>query len=63
MQKKNQDKNWKYSQTQTRLNLDYLFPGNDARKRDLLTVNCRIKVRLDLQVDKSSVVVMGPFFP
>jgi ribonuclease HI len=32
-------------------------------KTDLLTVNSCIKVRLDLQVDKSSVVVKGPFFP
>jgi hypothetical protein len=29
----------------------------------LLTVNICIKVRLDLQVDKSPVVVKGPFFP
>jgi hypothetical protein len=29
----------------------------------VLTVDCRIKVRLDLQADKSSVVVKGPFFP
>jgi hypothetical protein len=29
----------------------------------VLTVDCRIKVRLDLQADKSSVVVIGPFFP
>jgi hypothetical protein len=29
----------------------------------LLTVNSCIKVRLDLQADKSSVVVKGPFFP
>jgi hypothetical protein len=28
----------------------------------LLTVDYRIKVRLDMQVDKSSVVVKGPFF-
>jgi hypothetical protein len=63
MQKKNQKKNWKYSQTQTRLNLDYLFPGNGARKRGLLRVDYRIKVRLDLQADKSSVVAKGPFFP
>jgi hypothetical protein len=60
---KNQEKNWKYSQTQTRLNLDYLFPGNGARKRGFLTVNSCIKVRLDLQADKSSVVVKGSFFP
>jgi hypothetical protein len=48
---------------QTRLNLDYLFPGKGARKRGLLTVDYRIKVHLDLQADKSSVVVKGPFFP
>jgi hypothetical protein len=53
----------KYSLMQTRLNLDYLFPGNGAGKRGLLTVNSCIKVRLDLQADKSSVVVKGPFFP
>jgi hypothetical protein len=29
----------------------------------LLTVNSCIKVRLDLQADKSLVVVKGPFFP
>jgi hypothetical protein len=29
----------------------------------VLTVDYRIKVRLDLQADKSSVVVKGPFFP
>jgi hypothetical protein len=58
-----QKKNWKYSQMQTRLNLDYLFPGNGASKRGLLTVDYRIKVRLDLPADKSSVVVKGPFFP
>jgi hypothetical protein len=33
---------------QTRLNLDYLFPSNGARKRGLLMVDYRIKVRLDL---------------
>jgi hypothetical protein len=48
---------------QTRLNLHYLFPGNGARKRGLLTVDYRIKVHLDLQADKSSVVVKRPFFP
>jgi hypothetical protein len=63
MQKKNQEENKKYSQTQTRLNLDYLFPGNGARKRGVLTVDCCIKVHLNLQADKSSVVVKGPFFP
>jgi hypothetical protein len=29
----------------------------------LLTVYIRLKLQLDLQVDKSSVVVKGPFFP
>jgi hypothetical protein len=29
----------------------------------VLTVDYRIKVHLDLQADKSSVVVKGPFFP
>jgi hypothetical protein len=43
-----------------RSNLDHLFPGNGARKRGLLTVNSCIKVRLDLQADKSPVVVKDP---
>jgi hypothetical protein len=63
MQKKNQEKNWKYSQTQTRLNLDYLFPGNGARKSGLLTIKICIKFRLDSQVYKSTVIAKGPFFP
>lgn len=29
----------------------------------LMTVDCRINVRLDLQAEKSSVVFKGPFFP
>jgi hypothetical protein len=45
------------------LNLDHLFPGNSARKRGLLMVHIRIKVQVDLQADKSYVVVKGPFFP
>jgi hypothetical protein len=54
----------KYSQeSDARLDLDCLFPGNGVRKRGMLTVDCRIKVSLDLQVDKSPVVVKGPFFP
>jgi hypothetical protein len=28
----------------------------------LLTVDCRIKVHLDLQEDKSHIIVKGPFF-
>jgi hypothetical protein len=47
----------------TRLNLDYLFPGNGARKRGLLTVYIRVKVLVELQADKSPVIVKGPFFP
>jgi hypothetical protein len=45
------------------MDLDCLFPGNGARKRGLLTVDYRIKVHMDLQADKSPVVVKGPFFP
>jgi hypothetical protein len=30
---------------------------------DLLTVYIRIKLHMDLQVDKSPIVVKGPFFP
>jgi hypothetical protein len=47
----------------TRLNLDYLFPGNSARKRGLLMVKICIKFRLDSQAYKSTIVAKGPFFP
>jgi hypothetical protein len=47
----------------TRLDLDCLFPGNGAKKRGLLMVDYRIKVHMDLQADKSTIVVKGPFFP
>jgi hypothetical protein len=47
----------------TRLNLDYLFPGNAARKRGLFMVYICVKVKVDLQADKSPIVVKGPFFP
>jgi hypothetical protein len=47
----------------TRSILDYLFPGNGARKRGLLTVYIRIKLHMDLQADKSPIIVKGPFFP
>jgi hypothetical protein len=44
----------KYLQeSDTRSDLDCLFPDNNARKMGLLTVNSCIKVRLDLQADKS----------
>jgi hypothetical protein len=35
----------------------------DPLNKSLYMVNIRIKVHLDLQADKSSVVVKGPFFP
>jgi hypothetical protein len=58
MQKKIERKTEKYSQkSDTRSDLDCLFPGNGARKRGLLTVYIRIKVHMDLQVEKSPVVV------
>jgi hypothetical protein len=63
MQKENQKKIENYTKSNRRSNLDHLFPGNGARKRGLLTVYIRIKLQLDLQVDKSSVVVKGSFFP
>jgi hypothetical protein len=36
---------------------------NKGRDNQVLTVYIRIKLQVDLQVDKSSVVVKGPFFP
>jgi hypothetical protein len=52
-----------FTKSDTILDLNCLFSGNGARKRGLLTVDCRIKVRLNFQADKSPVVVKGPFFP
>jgi hypothetical protein len=63
MQKENQKKTENYTKSNKRSNLDHLFPGNGARKRGLLMVYIRIKLQADLQADKSSVVVKGPFFP
>jgi hypothetical protein len=64
MQKKIKRKTEKYSKkSDTRLDLDCLFPSNGARKRGLLTVDYHIKVHMDLQADKSLVVVKRPFFP
>jgi hypothetical protein len=34
-----------------------------GQRQSMLTINSCIKVRLDLQADKSPVVVKGPFFP
>jgi hypothetical protein len=50
----------KLKKSKTRLDLDCMFPDNSARKRGLLTVNSCIKVCLDLQADKSPIVVKGP---
>jgi hypothetical protein len=47
----------------TRSDLTCLFAGSGARKRGLLTIYIRIKLHMDLQADKSPVVVKGPFFP
>jgi hypothetical protein len=47
----------------TRLNLDYLFPGNSTRKWGLLIVKICIKFCLDSQAYKSTVIAKGPFFP
>jgi hypothetical protein len=63
MQKEKLKENWKSQKGNKRSNLDHLFLGNGTRKRGLLTVNSCIKVHLDLQTDKSPVVVKGPFFP
>jgi hypothetical protein len=52
-----------HKKSDIRSDLDCLFPGNGARKRGLLTVYNRIKLQVDLQADKSPVVVKGPFFP
>jgi hypothetical protein len=63
MQKEKLKENWKLQKINKRSNHDHLFPSNDARKRGLLTINSCIKVRLDLQVDKSRVVFKGPLIP
>jgi hypothetical protein len=64
MQKKIKRKTEKYSQRRdNRLDLDCLFPGNGTRKRGLLMVYIRIKLHMDLQADKSPIVVKGTFFP
>jgi hypothetical protein len=39
------------------------FSSDKCVARHLLTVNSCIKVRLDLQADKSPVIIKGPFFP
>jgi hypothetical protein len=38
-------------------------PPVQANRAEVLTVDYRIKVHMDLQPDKSPVVVKGPFFP
>jgi hypothetical protein len=39
------------------------FSSRGRNRGSVLMVDCCIKVHLDLQADKSSVVVKGPFFP
>jgi hypothetical protein len=60
---KNQKEIENYTKRNKRSNLDHLFLDNGARKRGLLTVYIRIKLQVDLQAEKSSVVVKGSFFP
>jgi Leucine-rich repeat (LRR) protein len=43
--------------------LQQLYLAHNNLSGTMLTVNSCIKVRLDLQADKSSVAVKGPFFP
>jgi hypothetical protein len=62
-EKENKKKTENYKKAIKKSNLDHLFPGNGTRKRGLLTVNICIKFRLNLQADKSPIVVKGPFFP
>jgi hypothetical protein len=38
-------------------------PAMAPKKWGLLTVDYRIKVHMDLEADKSTVAVKGPFFP
>jgi hypothetical protein len=56
---KRKTKRKNYTKSNKRLNLDHLFPDNGTRKRGLLTVYIRIKLQVDLQADKSPVVVKG----
>jgi hypothetical protein len=42
---------------------EHMRKSSEHVQAQLLTVNSCIKVRLDLQADKSPVVVKGPFFP
>jgi hypothetical protein len=46
-----------------RVNSHARLAGRGADRATLLTVNSCIKVRFDLQTDKSPVVDKGPFFP
>jgi hypothetical protein len=45
------------------INLWSLIQNVQLLPREVLTVDYRIKVHMDLQADKSTVVVKGPFFP
>jgi hypothetical protein len=61
--RKSKEKLKNIQKSDTRSNLHCLFPGNGTRKGGLLTVYIRIKLHMDLQADKSPVIVKGPFFP
>jgi hypothetical protein len=52
-----------FTKSNKRLNLDHLFPDNGARKRGLVDGIYVYQTSFGLQVDKSFVVVKGPFFP
>jgi hypothetical protein len=53
----------KLKNSNTRLDLDCLFPGNGARKRGLLTVDYRIKVHMDLQAGQIPRRSQGTLLP
>jgi hypothetical protein len=61
--KKKLKENWKLQKGNKKIKSWSLVPRQRRQKRGLLTVNSCIKVRLDLQADKSPVVVKGPFIP
>jgi hypothetical protein len=52
-----------YMEATESLKYPFLITKDTSPSRAVLTVNSCNKVRLDLQADKSPVVVKGPFFP
>jgi hypothetical protein len=61
--KKDQKKTENYTKRNKGSNLDHLFPGNDARKRGLLTLYNRIKLQIDLQSGQVSRHSQGTLLP